>query len=151
MQYNLQISKEQYMLITCSIVTALLILGFTFGDAISDWKERLKAKVRKWLHDKILGGAIDGESANTSVGFVAVLVKFLDEHFLKPSDEISIHLNEVVKEDPVQEQEEDDDDDNEEEDNEEEEEEDEDNEDEEEEEEEEFTVVDNEAQQINYL
>ncbi len=81
-------SKEKLMLITCSIVTALLILGYTFRDTISDWKESVKAKVRKWVHEKVVDRAIEGDSAKTSVGFLSVLVQFLDDHFLKPSDEI---------------------------------------------------------------
>jgi hypothetical protein len=105
MQYILP-SKEKYMLITCSIVTALLILGFTFGDTLSEWKESVKAKVRKWLHNKIATRSIDGDSANTSVGFVSVLVKFIDEHFLKPSDEITYGDSGLVHDEKEEEEEE---------------------------------------------
>ena len=80
---------DQFRWITCAVVTAVLVIGYTFRDTFSNWKELLKAKVRKWLRDKIVDQSIDGDTAKTtSVGFVSTLVQFLDDHFLKPTVEI---------------------------------------------------------------
>ena len=70
------ISEEQLKWTSCAIVATILIIGFTFRDTFSDWKETLKAKVRKWLHDKVIDSSIQGDSANTAVGFFPVLVRF---------------------------------------------------------------------------
>ena len=85
------ISEQQLKWTSCAIVATILIIGFTFRDTFSDWKETLKAKVRKWLHDKVIDSSIQGDSANTAVGFFPVLVRFMDDHFLKPS------VDEVIK------------------------------------------------------
>lgn len=78
---------EQSLWLSYLLVTVFFIFIFIFRDTISEWKEISKAKCRKWLYVKMLEVSVVGDTAKTSTGFYTVLFNFLDEHFLKPSDD----------------------------------------------------------------
>lgn len=80
---------EQSLWLAYLLITVFFILLFVFRETISHWKEIWKAKCRKGLYDKMVEVSVVGDTAKTSTGVWTILFNFLDEHFLKPSDDVS--------------------------------------------------------------
>jgi len=80
-------TNEQSLRLAYLLIIISFILLFVFRDTISHWKEVWKANLRKGLYDKMIQLSVVGDTAITSTGFFNVLYHFLDDHFLKPSDD----------------------------------------------------------------
>ena len=78
--------KEQSLWLAYLLIAVFFVLLFVFRDTISQWKESVKATLRKGLYDRMIQVSVVGDTAKTSSGFFTVLFNFLDDHFLKPAD-----------------------------------------------------------------
>ena len=85
-------ANEQSLWLAYLLIAVGCILLFVFRDTLFHWKEKCKADIRKTLHDKMIQVSVIGDTAKTSPGFLTVFFHFLDDHFLKPSDDTSYLL-----------------------------------------------------------
>jgi hypothetical protein len=130
---SFHISNEKHvqnsMWFTSIIGIFILIVLFVFQDVLINWKESLKASIRKTVYKSLLGISLENDTIiSNESGFLLSFVKSLDELFLKPTDDSFFETFETAGEAEEEEEEEEEEEDEEEEEEEEDEEEDEEDE-----------------------